>query len=614
MELHSNYRNLILTLQNQTVPQNAFLRELVQNSFEAGADKVAIDIHWPYLERTFDNGKPIYRLAIVDNGQGMDAQELREHLNMLGNSGKSMGLQANFGQGARVTTLFDNPAGVQYFSWKNGICNTARIVWSGDDVGMMYLNSDDYIANLGEGSEWNAWTDIIQEHGTVVVLFGKDENDNTFVRSPKTWAVKYLQTRYYRIPNNSELKVRLLTSDKPEGWPTSRDHASDTKEFHNQNKNIFGDHHDIERMAEAFGSMRIMEADLHWFILNEREVARKINNYALNKAHVAVVYKNELYELNVQKANRAKQEVFGITAGYKRFVIILEPDNGTVQPDQTRMRLLKDRDELPWQEWADEFRTLMPQKVREFIDEERERLFKSNRNERNQLLENLMRKFGTASYRPDRNGTTKATSEIKSVDYEEGSGSKNGNDSSENRSRLLTVESDFGQSARPRSMHRGDIPNVQWLTEAAREEGEYDLDGSVAHYNATDNEIYADENHAVLEMHERVLIEELTPVCANASALENAAHEAVKFGATMCLQQKVMSTKRIFTLKSGSPWTDRDLDEELSDRALTAALGNVVYFYGDVKKLVLDVYKQLERDSDDDITSEIEQVHPLVLK
>ncbi|MBV7335895.1 hypothetical protein KFU94_48175 [Chloroflexi bacterium TSY] len=64
-------------------------------------------------------------------------------------------------------------------------------------------------------------------------------------------------------------------------------------------------------------------------------------------------------------------------------------------------------------------------------------------------------------------------------------------------------------------------------------------------------------------MHKRALIEELTPVCASVSVLENAAHEAVKFGSTMCLQQKVMSAKRIFTLKSGSPWSDRDLDEEL---------------------------------------------------
>ena len=89
------------------------LRELVQNSIEAGAKKIRI-----YEEPQFI-AQGIRKLAICDDGPGMSPTEMQDYLTVFNRSSKSTGLDVhgNFGWGARVSTMRDNPHGVVYISY-----------------------------------------------------------------------------------------------------------------------------------------------------------------------------------------------------------------------------------------------------------------------------------------------------------------------------------------------------------------------------------------------------------------------------------------------------------------------------------------------------------------
>src|SRR5207249_2319870 len=64
---------------------------------------------------------------------------------------------------------------------------------------------------------------IISQSGTKVTLLGALEDENTCFPPDNTggmnWLIRYLTNRYFRLPDNLKLQVRVLTRDEG-GWPT----------------------------------------------------------------------------------------------------------------------------------------------------------------------------------------------------------------------------------------------------------------------------------------------------------------------------------------------------------------------------------------------------------
>src|SRR5262249_10350145 len=97
-------------------------REFLKNAVEAQATKIEFGIEWQAAKKL-----GVYRRTIMDNGVGMDAEELPNFFSILGASARKIGgIHDNFGVGAKVAALPWNPEGLVVISYKRG---KASMIW-----------------------------------------------------------------------------------------------------------------------------------------------------------------------------------------------------------------------------------------------------------------------------------------------------------------------------------------------------------------------------------------------------------------------------------------------------------------------------------------------------
>jgi len=243
----SNPSNSLVRFARQVGP-GQFLRELVQNSLEAGATRVEV---FPF---EFDfNGKKVTRLCVVDNGHGMTSQEMGKYIGKYNSSGKSKvsGLHDNFGIGVKATCGESNPYGIVFVSWKQGSTDPGNMLWFSKEAGVFGIrhipydieNQDGSTSTLCygetvslsdmeesypsgfEGVSWHCLLDnrIIKDtinddtggtHGTLVMLCGTSIDCDTYVSlydstkpTSRREYTKYLNSRYWSIDINVRLRV-----------------------------------------------------------------------------------------------------------------------------------------------------------------------------------------------------------------------------------------------------------------------------------------------------------------------------------------------------------------------------------------------------------------------
>jgi DNA topoisomerase VI subunit B len=98
-------------LGNQCAPMQ-YVRELTQNSIEAIKEKGERgQILWTF-DRQIENLTGTRKLCIMDNGAGMDGEDIRNLMNRMFSSGKQQGLTENYGIGAKVAGLHRSPLGM----------------------------------------------------------------------------------------------------------------------------------------------------------------------------------------------------------------------------------------------------------------------------------------------------------------------------------------------------------------------------------------------------------------------------------------------------------------------------------------------------------------------
>src|SRR5258706_8679130 len=152
----------------------------------------------------------------------MTGEERVRFINQLSSSVSAQSLSGNYGVGAKITAATRNPAGVLYLSWKRA------------EGSMIHLYRDKETGQYGlqqgrhqDGSyahflplENDVRPEMIDDHGTKVVLLGEHDDSSTMQAPPNTpspsrWISKYLNTRYYRFPEGTVVKAR-------EGWEYPR--------------------------------------------------------------------------------------------------------------------------------------------------------------------------------------------------------------------------------------------------------------------------------------------------------------------------------------------------------------------------------------------------------
>ena len=378
-----------------------YLRELTQNSIEAiqrtGAPgQVTWDVDWTQYD--LGGGGPM-KVCIIDTGDGMTGDEMIQFINQLSSSGSEQSFTGNYGVGAKIAAATKNPAGMIYQSWKNGDGYMVQLEKnsSSGEYGLRQWPLKDgtysYFVPLDDAVK----PAEIGAHGTKVVLMGVNKSDITIspppeAASPSRWISKYLNTRYFQFPVGVTVKAR-------EGWDSPR-----TDKDRNLLRTIAGQKPYLDQHAIASGAEALSVVKVHWWILKDESAISNNSGFIESAGHMAALYQNELYDRATARAGTALLQRFGVLFGYRFVVLYVEPaptKDRSLTTNTARTTLLLNGEKLPWDEWAYEFRSKMPKRLAEFVNEKAaaltEKDYTSNIKDR---LKNIMDLYKVSRYRP----------------------------------------------------------------------------------------------------------------------------------------------------------------------------------------------------------------------
>lgn len=344
-----------------------FLRELTQNSIEAIQNlstpegEVVWDVEWNRYDLT-----GVYKLSIVDTGIGMTGEEMVQYINALSSSIQKQSRTGNYGVGAKIAAAPNNPQGLVYLSWKNGVGSMIHL-WKDPET-------DEYgLRPLEVTEDEDVWwapvddilkPDLIDDHGTMVVLLGEDDEHNTMepppgTATPSQWISRYLNTRYFRFPEGVTVKAR-------QGWEFPRSNKDS-----NVLRTVQGQEAYLNQHSEASGIVELTGAKAHWWVLKDEPALTQNSGFIASSGHAAALYQDELYEMVTGRAGAARLQQFGVIFGYKRVVLYVEPEteDERLTSNTARTQLLMDGEPLPWTEWSAEFREQLPEPIEELVSE-----------------------------------------------------------------------------------------------------------------------------------------------------------------------------------------------------------------------------------------------------
>jgi hypothetical protein len=431
-------------------------REFLKNSLEAEATKVVFGIEWQAVEK-----QGVYRRTVMDNGCGMDRDELMRFFSTLGDGAKKIGgIHENFGVGAKIASLPWNPEGVVIISYKAG---KGSMIWI-----MLDPESGDYELaefDIGgqktcvieptevDGVDWAAIRpDWIKDHGTVVVLLGSEEYPDTVLGNPHAGEKEikglsvYLNSRFWNLAD-IDVRVVELRSERKSHWPQGAGDRDDARRPNN--RKIMGARYYLTDVEAQEGKLAA-RGNLH---LDEERVLAKwylweglrpeVGSYAKKGGYVAIRYKGELFQLTSSKVHF---RWFGVIESkvQQNLTIILSPahyqtSNGRwgVHPDQSRNRLIFTGNgekgvDIPLADWGLEFAEQMPDAIMDAIRKARGDLAGSI--EDDDYRKRLQDKFGerwrvkvlvqAKEEDPDKQKVTVTDEDVEVVDDHEHSGER----------------------------------------------------------------------------------------------------------------------------------------------------------------------------------------------
>jgi hypothetical protein len=547
-----------------------FLRELTQNSIESilrlptPEGQITWDVDWTAYDLT-----GVFKLSITDNGDGMTGEDMVKYINHLSSSGGIQAHNANYGVGAKIAAATRNPAGLVYLSWRDAIGSMIHF-WRdphSGDYGLMQLKRPD--------ETWGHWAhvesavkpDTIDAHGTKVVLYGATNDSNTMAAppgatTPSRWVTRYLNTRYFRFPKGITVRAR-------EGWEADR-----TDKDRHILRAIMGQKRYLDDHAQSSGSLALTNAQIHWWVLRAEPAQSQNSGFIASQGHCAALWKDELYEMTTGRANTAALQNFGIIFGYQQVVLYLEPVDGPgaeVLTNTARTNLLLNGNPLPWADWQDEFRRVMPSEITAHMEAaaaaSQSSDHKDSIKERLKQIEEL---FKLSRYRPIKGGALLVTGETQAA----GGGSRSagtksssaggGGDSSGKTpsiySLFMTSDGVPGAEVKPDA-----FPRVVWvsISDGTRTTG--DLEDRAAKYLEKDNMLQINADFRVFTD----MIKRWSDHFGSISGASGVVTEVVREWFEQSLVEAVLSSN---SLRNSQHWSVESVRQMLSEEALTAVV------------------------------------------
>jgi hypothetical protein len=486
-------------------------------------------------------------------------------------------MEQNFGIGAKITAGVENPMGLVYKSWTkahpNGIFAT---LWKDSEANVyglkQYQVGDSYQHYAPMNSQVQKPAEI-SETGTSVVLMGKTEQENTYLRPNEKfkWLISYLNERYFELPEDTALKVREFQNADVANWPKSPNAKMGEGDGGNQMRTIRGKRYFLEKYSEAKGIVKLSNATLYWFILPESlNVSGGLWD---EKTQVGAIYQHELYEVKRVHQARAEMLHFGINYGFNRVVIYVKPDTSKlpVFANTARSALLVNGEPLPWSQWHAEFRENMPTEIREMMDSILAGADTGNYEENvKRRWKEIKELFQLNKYRKTRSGDLTVDGinpggNERRLDGTRPAGTNSsrkgsGGGTADLYAAFISEEGEAGELVTRDS----NLPKTTWISveEGTRENG--DLEDRAARYSREENTIYINRDFRVFEGL-RTASSESYP-----HASEVDVKRSVEEWISLQLTESVMG---VLSLQGSPEWSDvATIDTALSSEALTAAV------------------------------------------
>jgi hypothetical protein len=352
-----------VTTQIQRAPHWTMIRELTMNAIEAASNSSGARIvHW--TSRLVD-GVP--KAVIWNTGPGMDAVQLKKATDLACRVDKTLGIDENFGVGAKVSSLANNHNGMRFRSCKNG--RVSEVVLGYDPDLKQYVRFE---RGLGNGQK-DTVIDVtalaqvdghdLQTEWTEVTLFGNADDQNTVLRplastqTDKGYVATALYRRFYRLPEGVQLKL--------------------DEEFHRLGgtRKLYpiGQRYDRYARVESI-PVPALNATVHFLhdpSVGDKSGLRMSSRGALASSTTtcALVHKNEMYSVMTGQEWSAVAPHFGISFGSKELCVHIELDDDEARASQYRERLITKEaaTDITPQDYAFCVREIMPEWVKEII-------------------------------------------------------------------------------------------------------------------------------------------------------------------------------------------------------------------------------------------------------
>ncbi len=555
-----------------------FLRELTQNGIEAirrsgKPGQIIWDVDWVSYEQT-----GIYKLSVADTGDGMTGEEMSKFINRLSSSLSEQSFSGNYGVGAKISAATRNHSGVVYCSWKDG--NGSMIQLYRDNrtgqYGLRQWERSDGSYDYFLPIEDDVKPDFIEGHGTKVVLLGNQIEENTLkapetAASPSRWISKYLNTRYFRFPSEIAVKAR-------EGWENPRSDRD-----RNLLRALTGQEKYLQKHCVSSGQIALTNATAHWWILRDEPAVTNNSGFVESAGHVAALYHDELYEMNIARAGMSRLQQFGVTFGYRWVVIYVEPIEGPaskITTNTARTILLLNNDQLPWADWAAEFRENMPPEIKQLVEEKAAGSTATDHTKSiRDRLKDLLELYKVSRYRPSAGGSVLlddqrlmrvgaaapgvGESDTGGSRSQHGSSARSGHKEGDTGNVYSIFEKKDGTPGK--SVKSDPFPFPRWVSieDGTREYG--DIEDRAAKYLADQNLLLINADFRVFADMVSYFAKEL----GETPGIKELVVDAVRAWFEQALVETIMG---IQALKNSKEWSQSDIDAALSEIALTAAV------------------------------------------
>ncbi|NOG73502.1 ATP-binding protein [Roseicella sp. DB1501] len=318
-------------------PRVMMARELMQNAIEAAmrapGGKRVVEV------RAVDMGG-VRKLSLWNTGPGLGPDELREMTNLASSIGKTLGLDANFGMGAKVASLPSNKYGMRYRSCLNGQVSQVIIAKRGNTYGRVRFDFGD--GTFGDVADVTA---VAVEEGqdtsfdwTEVVLLGNRLEQDTVAdpydgdpKSTRQWLQDELYHRFYRIPDGVQILMQPGTH-KLDGRRTFKTLQQRIKE------DVFAQYEAVT--TEDGITIHYLYDPPYDQVSGKGHNASVSGALQTDASTCAVVWRNEMYAVKKGRQWTRDAPACGITFGAKHISVHIElPDNYPVLADGYRQFL-----------------------------------------------------------------------------------------------------------------------------------------------------------------------------------------------------------------------------------------------------------------------------------